>query len=297
MADRSPLGLLDTDSLIDEEDRAIQQTVRKFVDDRIRPHIAEWYEKGNTPVRDLARELGGIGALGMHLDGYGCAGTTTTAYGLACLEVEAGDSGIRSLMSVQGSLAMYAIHAHGSEEQKEQWLPEMAKGEKVGCFGLTESDFGSNPAGMRTRAKQDGSGDNADWVLDGSKMWITNGSIADVAVVWAQTDGRNPRLRRTHGDRRLLRPRDQAEDVHARLGHERAGPRRRPTAGRRGAAGRHGAARSAQLPDRGAVRDHLRLHRCRSGLPRGDAALRGRARDLRQSRWAASSSPRPSSPT
>jgi glutaryl-CoA dehydrogenase len=189
MADRSPLGLLDTDSLIDAEDRAIQQTVRKFVDDRIRPHIAEWYEKGNTPVRDLARELGEIGALGMHLDGYGCAGTSTTAYGLACLEVEAGDSGIRSLMSVQGSLAMYAIHAHGSEEQKEQWLPEMAKGEKVGCFGLTESDFGSNPAGMRTRAKQDGHRENADWVLDGSKMWITNGSIADVAVVWAQTDG------------------------------------------------------------------------------------------------------------
>ena len=120
----------------------------------------------------------------MHLEGYGCTGTSATAYGLACLEVEAGDSGIRSLMSVQGSLAMFAIHAHGSEEQKEQWLPEMAKGEKIGCFGLTESDFGSNPAGMRTRAKQDGT----DWVLDGNKMWITNGSIADVAVVWAQTD-------------------------------------------------------------------------------------------------------------
>jgi glutaryl-CoA dehydrogenase len=188
MADRSPLGLLDTDSLVDEEDRAIQQTVRKFVDDRIRPNIAEWYENGSTPVRDIARELGSIGALGMHLEGYGCAGTSTTAYGLACLEVEAGDSGIRSLMSVQGSLAMYAIHAHGSDDQKEQWLPEMAKGERIGCFGLTESDFGSNPAGMRTRAKQDGSGENADWILDGSKMWITNGSVADVAVVWAQTD-------------------------------------------------------------------------------------------------------------
>ena len=186
MADRSPLGLLDTDSLIGEEDRAMQQTVRKWVDDRIRPNIAEWYEDGSTPVRDIARELGQIGALGMHLEGYGCAGTSTTAYGLACLEVEAGDSGIRSLMSVQGSLAMFAIHAHGSEEQKEQWLPEMAKGEKIGCFGLTEPDFGSNPAGMRTRAKQDGS----DWVLDGSKMWITNGSVADVAVVWAQTERR-----------------------------------------------------------------------------------------------------------
>jgi glutaryl-CoA dehydrogenase len=184
MADRSPLGLLDTDSLVNEEDRAMQQTVRKWVDDRIRPNIAEWYENGSSPVRDIALELGELGALGMHLEGYGCAGTSTTAYGLACLEVEAGDSGIRSLMSVQGSLAMYAIHAHGSEEQKEQWLPGMAKGEKIGCFGLTEPDFGSNPAGMRTRAKQDGS----DWVLDGSKMWITNGSIADVAVVWAQTD-------------------------------------------------------------------------------------------------------------
>jgi glutaryl-CoA dehydrogenase len=184
MADRSPLGLLDVDSLVNEEDRAIQQTVRRFVDERIRPNIAEWYEDGSTPVRDIAREMGGIGALGMHLEGYGCAGTSTTAYGLACLEVEAGDSGIRSLMSVQGSLAMFAIHAHGSREQKEQWLPQMATGEKIGCFGLTESDFGSNPAGMRTRAKQDGS----DWVLDGSKMWITNGSIADVAVVWAQTD-------------------------------------------------------------------------------------------------------------
>jgi glutaryl-CoA dehydrogenase len=185
----SPLGLLDTDSLVNEEDRAIQQTVRKFVDDRIRPHIAEWYEQGSTPVRDLALELGKIGALGMHLEGYGCAGTSTTAYGLACLEVEAGDSGVRSLMSVQGSLAMFAIHAHGSDEQKDEWLPQMATGEKVGCFGLTESDFGSNPAGMRTRAKQDvGANGRGDWVLDGSKMWITNGSIADVAVVWARVE-------------------------------------------------------------------------------------------------------------
>src|SRR6187200_1725668 len=131
MADQSPLGLLDTDSLINEEDRAIQQTVRRFVDDRIRPSIAEWYENGSTPVRELAKELGGIGALGMHLEDYGCAGTSTTAYGLACLEIEAGDSGIRSLVSVQGSLAMYAIHAFGSEEQKEHWLPQMATGENI----------------------------------------------------------------------------------------------------------------------------------------------------------------------
>ena len=157
----SPLGLLDVDSLIGEEERAMQQTVRQFVDDRIRPHVAEWYESGSTPVRDLALELGEIGALGMHLEGYGCTGASATAYGLACLEVEAGDSGVRSLMSVQGSLAMFAIWKHGSEEQKEEWLPQMAKGEKIGCFGLTEPDFGSNPAGMRTRAKRDGS----DWVL------------------------------------------------------------------------------------------------------------------------------------
>ena len=184
MADSSPLGLLDTDSLIGEEDRAIRDTVRKFVDDRIRPHIAEWYDQGNTPVREVAQQMGEIGLLGMHLEGYGCAGTSTTAYGLACMEVEAGDSGIRSLMSVQGSLAMFAIWKHGSEEQKQEWLPGMAKGEKIGCFGLTEPDFGSNPGGMRTRAKQDGT----DWILDGNKMWITNGSVADVAVVWAQTD-------------------------------------------------------------------------------------------------------------
>jgi glutaryl-CoA dehydrogenase len=189
MADRTPLGLLDIDSLIDEEDRAMQQTVRRFVEEKVKPDIAEWYESGTLPAREIARELGAIGALGMHLEGYGCTGTSATAYGLACLEVEAGDSGIRSLMSVQGSLAMFAIHAHGSEEQKQQWLPEMAAGEKIGCFGLTESDFGSNPAGMRTRAKQDTASDGrGDWILDGSKMWITNGSIADVAVVWAQTD-------------------------------------------------------------------------------------------------------------
>ena len=184
MAVTSPLGILDIDSRIDEEDLAIQLTVRKFVEDRIKPEIAEWYETGHLPVRDIAKEMGSIGALGMHLEGYGCAGTSSTAYGLACLEVEAGDSGVRSLMSVQGSLAMFAIHRFGSEEQKDEWLPRMSAGEAIGCFGLTEPDFGSNPGGMRTRAKQDGT----DWVLDGNKMWITNGSVADVAVVWAQTD-------------------------------------------------------------------------------------------------------------
>jgi glutaryl-CoA dehydrogenase len=183
---QTPLGLFGTDALIDDEDRAIRDTVRRFVDDRLRPHLADWYESAQIPARELARELGSLGLLGMHLDGYGCAGTSATAYGLACMELEAGDSGLRSLVSVQGSLAMYAIWKHGSEEQKQEWLPRMAAGEALGCFGLTEPDFGSNPAGMRTRAKRDGD----DWVLTGNKMWITNGSVADVAVVWAQNDDR-----------------------------------------------------------------------------------------------------------
>ncbi|MDQ1630865.1 MAG: glutaryl-CoA dehydrogenase, partial [Frankiaceae bacterium] len=181
---QSPLGLFDTDAQIGSEERAIRDTVRSFVDDRIKPEIAEWYEAGSLPVRELAKELGALGVLGMHLEGYGCAGTSATAYGLACMELEAGDSGLRSLVSVQGSLAMFAIWKHGSEEQKQQWLPAMAEGSAIGCFGLTEPDFGSNPGGMRTRARRDGS----DWILDGSKMWITNGSVADVAVVWAQTE-------------------------------------------------------------------------------------------------------------
>ncbi|MGW8380366.1 acyl-CoA dehydrogenase family protein [Streptomyces sp. ODS28] len=177
-----PLGL---DDLLSDEDRAVRDTVRTWAADRVLPHIAEWYESGELPgVRELARELGGIGALGMSLEGYGCAGASSVQYGLACLELEAADSGIRSLVSVQGSLAMYAIHRYGSEEQKQQWLPRMASGEVIGCFGLTEPDHGSDPAGMRTYAKRDGS----DWVLTGRKMWITNGSVAGVAVVWARTD-------------------------------------------------------------------------------------------------------------
>ncbi len=181
---QSPLGLFGTDALIGEEDLAIRDTVRRFVEDRIKPELADWYESGSIPARDLAKELGSLGVLGMHLEGYGCAGTTATAYGLACMELEAGDSGLRSLVSVQGSLAMFAIWKHGSEEQKQEWLPRMAAGEAIGCFGLTEPDFGSNPAGMRTRARRDGD----DWILSGTKMWITNGSVADVAVVWARVD-------------------------------------------------------------------------------------------------------------
>ncbi|GAA1192234.1 acyl-CoA dehydrogenase family protein [Prauserella alba] len=181
---RTPLGLFGTEDLIGEDDKAIRDTVRAFTADRIRPHLADWFDDASIPARELARELGKLGVLGMHLDGYGCAGTTATAYGLACLELEAADSGLRSLVSVQGSLAMFAIWRWGSEEQKQEWLPRMAAGEAIGCFGLTEPDFGSNPGDMRTHARRDGE----DWVLNGTKMWITNGSVADVAVVWAQTD-------------------------------------------------------------------------------------------------------------
>jgi glutaryl-CoA dehydrogenase len=183
-AAQSPDALFAIDSLLDKEELAMRDAVRRFCADRVRPHIAEWFEAGQLPARDLAKELGALGVLGMHLDGYGCAGTSGTAYGLACLELEAADSGIRSLVSVQGSLAMFAIWRFGSEEHKQEWLPRMAAGEAIGCFGLTEPDFGSNPAGMRTHAKRDGD----DWVLHGTKMWITNGSIADVAVVWARTE-------------------------------------------------------------------------------------------------------------
>ena len=184
----SPLTLFGIDSLLSEEERAISSVVRDYVEANISPQIADWFEKGDIPARSLAKDFGSLGLLGMHLEGYGCAGTSAVAYGLAAMELEAGDSGIRSLVSVQGSLAMYAIHEFGSEDQKNEWLPGMASGDIVGCFGLTEADFGSNPQGMRTNAKRDGSDANSDWILNGSKMWITNGSVADVAVVWAQTD-------------------------------------------------------------------------------------------------------------
>jgi glutaryl-CoA dehydrogenase len=177
------LDLLDLDADLPDEDRLLRDTVRKFADDRLRPHIRDWYEDGTLPARELAREFGALGVLGMHLSGYGCPGASATQYGIVCAEIEAVDSGLRSLVSVQGSLAMFAIHAYGSDEQKDRWLPAMARGEAVGCFGLTEPDSGSDPASMRTRATRDGS----DWILSGSKMWITNGSIADVAVVWART--------------------------------------------------------------------------------------------------------------
>lgn len=180
-----PTDPLDIDGLLSPDERDVRDAVRRFCAERIQPHVGDWFERGEIPnVRELVRDLGGLGLLGMHLSGYGCAGMSAVHYGLACLELEACDSGIRSLVSVQGSLAMYAIWAFGSDEQKVQWLPRMAAGEVIGCFGLTEPDHGSDPASMRTTARRVGS----DWVLSGRKMWITNGSIADVAIVWARTD-------------------------------------------------------------------------------------------------------------
>jgi glutaryl-CoA dehydrogenase len=180
-----PHDPLDLDSLLTAEEISIRDTVRAFCTDRITPHLADWFESGELPTaRELAREMGKLGLLGMHLDGYGCAGMSAVDHGLACLELEACDSGIRSLVSVQGSLAMFAIWRFGSEEHKREWLPRMATGEMIGCFGLTEPDHGSDPGSMRTTARRDG----GDWVLNGRKMWITNGSIADVAVVWARTE-------------------------------------------------------------------------------------------------------------
>jgi glutaryl-CoA dehydrogenase len=183
MTGTGPLELLGVDHLLSDDERDVQAAVRDFVGDRVKPFVADWFERGEIDL-GLFREAGSLGLLGMHLEGYGCAGTNAVSYGLACLELEAGDSGVRSLVSVQGSLAMFAIWKFGSEEQKQTWLPRLATGELVGCFGLTEPDHGSNPAGMLTRAVRDGEG----WRLNGAKMWITNGSVADVAVVWAQTD-------------------------------------------------------------------------------------------------------------
>jgi glutaryl-CoA dehydrogenase len=207
MSPEPVMSLIDVESLLSEEERQIRDTVRAFVDKRVRPHIAEWFANDVSP-KELAPELGSLGVLGMHLEGYGCAGTNAVSYGLACMELEAADSGLRSLVSVQGSLSMFSIWKYGSEEQKQRWLPELAAGRAIGCFGLTEPDFGSNPAGMRTTAARR----NGDWVLNGSKMWITNGSAADVATVWARAED---------GIRGFLVPRGTAgfttTDVHHKL--------------------------------------------------------------------------------
>jgi glutaryl-CoA dehydrogenase len=202
-----PLDFLELDRLLTDEERAIRDAVRGFVADRVLPEIADWFERGVFP-REVGAGLAELGLLGMHLEGYGCAGANAVSYGLACLELEAGDSGLRSFVSVQGSLCMFPIHRYGSDEQRERWLPAMAAGEVIGCFGLTEPDFGSDPARMRTAARRDG----VDWVLSGTKMWITNGGIADLAIVWANTDD---------GVRGFLVPTDapgfSTRDIHRKL--------------------------------------------------------------------------------
>jgi glutaryl-CoA dehydrogenase len=202
-----PLDPLALDSLLSEEEVAIRDAVRRFVDERVVPGVGEWFERGEFPA-EVRAGVAELGLLGMHLEGYGCLGANATSYGLACLELEAGDSGLRSFVSVQGSLSMFPIHRYGSDEQKERWLPSMATGEIVGCFGLTEPDSGSDPARMRTSARRVG----GDWILNGTKMWITNGGIAQLAVVWATTDD---------GVRGFLVPTDSpgfsTSDVHRKL--------------------------------------------------------------------------------
>jgi glutaryl-CoA dehydrogenase len=178
-----PLDFLALDSQLDDTERAVRDTVRDYARSELAPHVADWFERGTLP-REIAKGLGRLGLFGMHLTGYGCAGASAVAYGVACRELEAVDSGLRSFVSVQGSLAMYAIHHWGTEQHRQEWLPRMATGDALGCFGLTEPDSGSDPGSMRTRARRYGD----EWVLDGTKMWITNGTLADVAVVWAQTD-------------------------------------------------------------------------------------------------------------
>jgi glutaryl-CoA dehydrogenase len=209
------LDFLGIDALLSAEERLLRDTVRQFVGDRILPDVGDWFEQGTFP-RELGKEMGALGLLGMHLTGYECAGTSAVAYGLACAELEAGDSGARSFVSVQGSLAMFPIWKFGSEEQKQEWLPRMAAGELIGCFGLTEPDSGSDPGSMRTRARRDG----GDWILNGTKMWITKGGVADVAVVWARGDAEpgSDRPGPIHG---FIVPTDTpgfvANDIHRKL--------------------------------------------------------------------------------
>jgi glutaryl-CoA dehydrogenase len=202
-----PLDALALGSLLSEEELAIRDTVHRFVEERVLPGIGGWFERGEFP-QEVRAGVAELGLLGMHLEGYGCLGANATSYGLACLELEAGDSGLRSFVSVQGSLTMFPIHRYGSDEQRQEWLPRMASGEVIGCFGLTEADSGSDPARMRTHARREGE----DWILNGTKMWITNGGIADLAVVWALTDD---------GVRGFLVPTDtpgfSTSDIHRKL--------------------------------------------------------------------------------
>ncbi len=202
-----PLDPLHLDAVLSDEELAIRDAVRRFVNDRVLPSVGGWFERGEFPA-EVRAGVAELGLLGMHLEGFGCLGANATSYGLACMELEAGDSGLRSFVSVQGSLTMFPIHRYGSEEQRNEWLPRMATGEAVGCFGLTEPDSGSDPARMRTNARRDGT----DWIVNGTKMWIRNGGIAQVAIVWAQTE---------HGVCGFVVPTDargfSTSDIHRKL--------------------------------------------------------------------------------
>ena len=257
-----PSDVLALDSLLTTDELALRQRVRDFTDQQIRPEIADWYDQGVFPLH-LPAQLGELGVLGMHLEGYGCPGRSAVEYGLAAMELEAGDSGIRTFVSVQGSLAMTAIHKWGSEDQKQEWLPRMAAGEVIGCFALTEPAAGSDPSSMTTTARRDGTGEDAGWVLDGAKRWIGLASVADVLVVWAKTDD---------GIRGFLVPAGTAgltatpigpETVHAGLDPVRCDVRRRPAGSGGTVAGCPGTERTVQLPQRGPVRHRLGCHgRC-----------------------------------
>ncbi len=259
-----PVGsdLLRIDDELSDDERLVRDTVRKFAADRIMPNIADWFEAGTLP-RDLVPELGQLGLLGMHLKGYGCAGMGAIAYGVTCREMEAADSGLRSLVSVQGSLAMFPIWKYGSEDQKNEWLPRMAAGQAIGCFGLTEPDHGSDPSSMKTRAVRDGS----DWVLSGSKMWITNGSIADIAVVWARTDDGIRGFLVHRGARGFT-----ARNIHKKLSLRASVTSELhfddvPVARGRRLARRERAEGTAVLPVRGQIRHRLGRHRRSPRVP------------------------------
>ena len=273
-----PHDLLDIDHLLSDDERAVRDTAREWVRGRILPEVEDWYEAGDFPARELAKELGEMGFLGMQLKGEGMLGLNAVAYGLVELELEAGDSGLRSFVSVQSALAMFAILTHGSDEQRAEWLPRMTSGEAIGCFGLSEPDSGSDPGSMRTFARREGE----DWVLSGTKMWITNGSVSDVAIVWANTDDGVRGFVVPCDVPGLQRTRHSQEDVAAGERHQRAGDGRRAPARGGGASGGRRLEGPAVVPQRGAVRDRLGRDGRGPGVLRVCAELLEGTRAVRQ---------------
>ena len=265
------------DSQLSEQELMVRQTARRFVDERVLPVIRDCYRDARFPS-ELIPEMAGLGFLGANLEGYGCAGMSNVEYGLIMQELERGDSGLRSFVSVQGALVMYPIYTYGSEEQKQRWLPRLQSGEAIGCFGLTEPGFGSNPAGMRTTARRDGS----DWILNGEKTWITNGSVADVAVVWARTDDGVRASWWRSGTPGYRNRRHSRQIVHARFGDVQPVLLRLPRPRRERAAFRQRSESRPGLPDPGALRHRLGRHRRRHGLLRNRAANTDPAQAVRR---------------